>query len=952
MKTLSFFILLFFTFNVQAKNIYISNAGNDVNSGLSPATPWKTIAKLNASFNVISAGDSLLFKRGEVFTGGIIMGKPGTSALPIILGAYGSGVKPVISGFATLTNWTNVGNGIWKKIITAAASDLMVVTINNKLARLGRYPNANAPNGGWLYNEASNTSALTITDNELPASPNWTGAEIVVRKQRWVIDRCKILSHNGGTLAYKNPTGTLGTPGAAKVGWGYFIQDDIRTLDQFGEWFLNKSNKELSVYFGTENPASYTIKTATVDTLLNLGGGAGRSERSNITVENLNFEGANKVGVFGRFSSNISVQNCTISNNFSGVDLQYVANCKTNKDSIINCLNNGTVQTGSNLSNSTVTNNFIKNIGMYSGMGGSGDGQYAAVRQDGSYGNVSFNRIDSVGYVGVEYNGSGTKIYNNYISNFCMTKDDGGGIYTQGGVRSPVSEVYNNIVINGIGEPWGSGNHAPACEGIYTDDNSNGVYIHHNSIANILHAGLFWNGVTNVIARSNTIYKPSIGLIATRSVSNQLLRKNEFAANIVFPILSNLLYGNNRLFEPDSMTIQFDMRLIARFDSNYYRNDVNAQFDWAYHKRAVDFAGNYINPPAVNFAGWKTFINADAKSKVIGTTATRFEFNATNAAKTISLDSKYLGVDSTVYNGTITLQPYTSAILLYSGPMTVAPTPTPTPAFTANAGRDTTIMLPAANTILKGTANAVVASYKWTKIAGPAQYIIANSTSANTGISNLAMGKYTFQLKVKNTLGDSAVANINVTAFGTLPVKLLNFTANNNQDKVNLKWSVASEGDILQYSVERSINGETFENIGKLSSNNLVDIESNYNFSDNTPANGLNYYRLVLVEKSGKQTFSKTVSVTVSLKNSTAFTINNISINNSTMKIGLTSNIQQQIKVLAADVTGRILYTDILTVQKGYNTLDRKLSAINTGIYYIKVFTNEVIITKSVLATH
>ncbi len=950
MKALSFLILLFFALNIQAKNIFISTAGNDVNTGLSPATPWRTIAKLNASFNSINAGDSILFKRGDIFVGGIIMGKPGTSSLPIILGAYGLGIKPVISGFATLTNWTNSGNGIWKANNSAVSTELIVVTIDNNLARLGRYPNANAASGGWLYNEASNSSALTITDNELPSSPNWAGAEIAVRKQRWIIDRCKITAQNGGVLTYKNPTGTMGTPGAAKVGWGYFIQDDIRTLDQFGEWFLNKSNKDLSVFFGTANPASYTIKTATVDTLLNLGGGAGRSERSYITVENLLFEGANKVAVFGRFSTNITVQNCTIKNNYSGLDLQYVGNCKTNKDTIMNCINNGTVQTGSNLSNSTVTNNFIKNIGLFSGMGGSGDGQYAAVRQDGTYGNVSFNRIDSVGYIGVEYNGSGTKIYNNYISNFCLTKDDGGGIYSQGGIRSPVSEVYNNIVINGIGEPWGSSNHSLACEGIYTDDNSNGVFIHNNTVANIQHSGFFWNGTMNITMRNNTIYKASIALMATRSLSNQLLRQNIFSSNILYPTLSNIFYGNDRLLEPDAMSIQTDMRQIAKFDSNYYRNDISSQFDWAYHNHSVDYSGNFVDPPSVNFASWKTYINADAKSKVIGTTATRFEFNPTDVAKTISLDAKYLGVDSTVYNGTITLQPYTSAILLYSGAMVIAPPPPPV--FTASAGKDTSVMLPATNTMLKGTANAAVSTYKWTKIAGPTQYSIANSNIANTGISNLTMGKYTFQLKVKNALGDSAIANINVTAIGTLPVTLLDFSAKNNQDKINLQWSVASEGDILQYAIERSTNGEIFENIGTIQSNNLADIQSNYNFPDKNPANGLNYYRLVLIEKSGKQSFSKTVSVTVTGKNNTAFTVNNVGINNTTIKIGLTSNAQQQIKVVAVDVSGRILYTELLQLQKGFNTFDKRLTAINTGIYYIKIFTNDLSVTKSVLATH
>jgi hypothetical protein len=45
------------TYYVDATN------GNDTNNGLSEATPWKTIAKVNGS--KFLPGDQILFKRGE-----------------------------------------------------------------------------------------------------------------------------------------------------------------------------------------------------------------------------------------------------------------------------------------------------------------------------------------------------------------------------------------------------------------------------------------------------------------------------------------------------------------------------------------------------------------------------------------------------------------------------------------------------------------------------------------------------------------------------------------------------------------------------------------------------------------------------------------------------------------------------------------------------------------------
>ena len=42
----------------------------------------------------------------------------------------------------------------------------------------------------------------------------------------------------------------------------------------------------------------------------------------------------------------------------------------------------------------------------------------------------------------------------------------------------------------------------------------------------------------------------------------------------------------------------------------------------------------------------------------------RFEYNATNTIVTVSMDKKYLGVDGSVYNGSLTLPPFSSKVLI------------------------------------------------------------------------------------------------------------------------------------------------------------------------------------------------------------------------------------------------------------------------------------------------
>lgn len=85
--------------------------GNDANDGRSPGKAWQTIAKVNAS--TFNAGDYILFKSGEVFRGRILIPSSGTTATPIILGAYGTGDQPLISATALAGVWTNEAGNIW-----------------------------------------------------------------------------------------------------------------------------------------------------------------------------------------------------------------------------------------------------------------------------------------------------------------------------------------------------------------------------------------------------------------------------------------------------------------------------------------------------------------------------------------------------------------------------------------------------------------------------------------------------------------------------------------------------------------------------------------------------------------------------------------------------------------------------------------------------------------------
>src|SRR6266550_386847 len=104
-----------------AATFYVDAVGNDTNDGLSPATAWKTVAKVNGS--TFAAGDQILFKRGGVWNESLVPPSSGASGNPIVFDAYGTGESPTLTGYVPLpaSAWTADIANVWKTSITSSS---------------------------------------------------------------------------------------------------------------------------------------------------------------------------------------------------------------------------------------------------------------------------------------------------------------------------------------------------------------------------------------------------------------------------------------------------------------------------------------------------------------------------------------------------------------------------------------------------------------------------------------------------------------------------------------------------------------------------------------------------------------------------------------------------------------------------------------------------------------
>lgn len=96
-----------------------------------------------------------------------------------------------------------------------------------------------------------------------------------------------------------------------------------------------------------------------------------------------------------------------------------------------------------------------------------------------------------------------------------------------------------------------------------------------------------------------------------------------------------------------------------------------------------------------------------------------------------------------------------------------------------------------------------------------------------------------------------------------LPVKLVSFTgAVDAENAVSLDWRVVEQENIAAYDIQYSTNGRDFQHAGTVPATQAA--EATYTFRHHPPlSSALLYYRLLISEGDGKQSFSRIVSLKI-----------------------------------------------------------------------------------------
>ncbi|MEN2284150.1 right-handed parallel beta-helix repeat-containing protein [Algoriphagus sp. SE2] len=582
---------------------FSSSNGDDSRSfelAQSADTPWKSIQKLNEIASSLKGGDRIFFKRGDEFHGTIRLSKGGMIDDPILFDAYGTGDLPVITSLVKVNNLENLGNGIYQtKIPNINSKELKIVILDKEIKPFGRYPNSDDKNGGYLTIQSINND-FSINGSLIPFDGK--EGEIVLRKNNWIIDSYPISNIDGKRIDFLN----RGSSGYKPTkGFGYFIQNHIGALDQIGEWAYSKDEKLLSIYLGVEKPSERTIEYATNDYLV-----ITNFLVRNLSFRNLHLKGGNKNIINIERSSNILIEDCVLE--FAGENAIYSYSTPdfTIKKNIIRNALSGGVFFWHSTPRAVISDNLIENTMPFQGMAKNSDlngiGIYLAGNANES--KVIRNRIIKSGYNGIHFGGNNSIVKNNLIDNYCLWKQDGGGIYMNSdglvNANNKGREIIGNIILNGLGAKEGTNQDNNMAEGIYLDDNTSGVFVSKNTIAHINGKGIYLHNANNIEIFENLIYDCDVQLKLNHDPLGGPLRNIQIENN-QFIILNK----NEIAFSISSIENDLDKLGISR--NNYFLVPFANEFIFESKK-----PGDGAYSVRKNFREWRATFGYESSSKI------------------------------------------------------------------------------------------------------------------------------------------------------------------------------------------------------------------------------------------------------------------------------------------------------------------------------------------------
>jgi hypothetical protein len=146
-----------------------------------------------------------------------------------------------------------------------------------------------------------------------------------------------------------------------------------------------------------------------------------------------------------------------------------------------------------------------------------------------------------------------------------------------------------------------------------------------------------------------------------------------------------------------------------------------------------------------------------------------------------------------------------------------------------------------------------------------------NFSSGADSFSPISVNTITKEAVFEVDFEDADFFTLGSTEAYVLPIELISFEVFNEENQVVLTWITASESNNSFFTIERSTDGLNYEALGYLDGAGNSTSQKVYQFMDQRPSRGLNYYRVKQTDFNGQFSYTDIKSVFYEQSTATKF---------------------------------------------------------------------------------
>lgn len=179
--------------------------------------------------------------------------------------------------------------------------------------------------------------------------------------------------------------------------------------------------------------------------------------------------------------------------------------------------------------------------------------------------------------------------------------------------------------------------------------------------------------------------------------------------------------------------------------------------------------------------------------------------------------------------------------------------------------------------------------------------------------------------------GAEPVAN---TAFGAIVGAFVNGYG-------QLNWNTLSEGNLDHFEIERGRDADNFENIGKVNAHGNSHLPLDYSYPDLLAKPGAYLYRLKIVDKDDKYTYSKVVVINSESKGISLLLVYPNPFGHK-VQVKVESEKREEVTIRVLNNMGGVIRSQTTFVEKGVTAIEVKnVADLPAGAYHLQIVTPE-----------